>query len=70
MKTLDSSTVIAKPDLKIQNTFNVEQLALESMNLKNAITGSEPILNYLRGKSSLREDDVKILKNAKMKQRR
>lgn len=56
-----------KPDSKIQNTFNVEQLALESSNLRNYINQSRSILNYIDKKSNIRKDDLKILKRAKIR---
>ena len=59
-----------KPDSKIQNAFNVEQLALESTRLRNNLTQSKSILKYIDKKSNIREDDVKILKRAKIKQRK
>ena len=59
-----------KPDLQIQNAFNVEQLALESSNLRNYINQSRSILKYIDKKLNVREDDVKILKRAKIKQKK
>ena len=55
-----------KPDPKIENAFNAEQLALESMSLKNNLIKSRSILQYINKKSNIREDDVKILKRAKI----
>lgn len=59
-----------KPDSKIQNAFNVEQLAFESTRLRNNLTQSKPILKYIDKKSNIRKDDVKILKRAKIKQKK
>jgi len=62
--------ISGKPDSKIQNAFNVEQLALESTNLRNQINQSKSILKYIDKKSSIREEDIKILKRAKIKQKK
>ena len=62
--------ISGKPDSKIQNAFNVEQLALESSNLRSYITQSRSILDYIDKKPNVRKDDVKILKRAKIKQRK
>lgn len=59
-----------KPDSKIQNAFNVEQLALESSNLRNYMNQSRSILNYIDKKSNIRKDDLKILKRAKIRQKK
>lgn len=59
-----------KPDSKIQNAFNVEQLALESTRLRNNLIQSKSILKYIDKKSNIRKDDVKILKRAKIKQKK
>lgn len=59
-----------KPDLKIQNAFNVEQLALESSRLQAKIRDAESVLHYVGRKSNVKEDDLKILKRAKIKERR
>ena len=58
-----------KPDSKIQNAFNVEQLALESGNLRNRISQSKSILNYIDRKQDIRKDDIKLLKRAKIKEK-
>ena len=62
--------ISGKPDSKIQNAFNVEQLALESTNLRNQISQSKSILKYIDKKSNIQEDDIKILKRAKIKQKK
>ena len=62
--------ISGKPDSKIQNAFNVEQLALESGNLRSYISQSRSILDYIDKKPNVREDDVKILKRAKIRQRK
>ena len=59
-----------KPDSKIQNAFNVEQLALESSKLCNYIRKSRSILDYIDKKPNVKKDDVKILKRAKIKQKK
>ena len=59
-----------KPDPKIQNAFNAEQLALESTRLRDNITDSWPILEYLDKNPNLKKDDVKVLKRAKIRQRK
>lgn len=60
----------SKPDSKIQNAFNIEQLALESTRLRNNLIQSKSILKYIDKKSNIREGDVKILKRAKIKQKK
>ena len=62
--------ISGKPDSKIQNAFNVEQLALESSNLRSYISQSRSILDYIDKKPNVRKDDVKILKRAKIRQRK
>ena len=62
--------ISGRPDSKIQNAFNAEQLALESARLRNNLTQSKSILKYIDKKSNIRENDVKILKRAKIKQRK
>jgi len=59
-----------KPDAKIQNSFNVEQLSLEGIELRDKVKASETVLNYLNEKSDVREDDIKILKRAKIKEKK
>jgi len=51
---------------KIEKTFNVEQLSLESKKIQIKIKESETILKYLEKKSDLKKDDLKILKLAKI----
>ena len=62
--------VPGKPDPKTQNSFNTEQLALESMHLRNMITKSDPMLRYIESKSNVKKQDVQFLKRAKIKQAR
>ena len=62
--------VPTKPDLKTQNSFNTEQLALESMHLRNMITKSDPMLQYIEAKSNVKKQDVQFLKRAKIRQAR
>ncbi|MCY4491949.1 MAG: hypothetical protein OXC46_10910, partial [Thaumarchaeota archaeon] len=62
--------ISGKPDSKIQNAFNVEQLALESRNLYNYINQSRSILDYINKKQDIKKDDIKILKRAKIKQKK
>ncbi len=59
--------ILGKPDSKIQNAFNVEQLALESIRLQNKIKDKKSVLGYIDKKSDVRKDDLKILKRAKIK---
>lgn len=59
-----------RPNKKIENTFNVEQLALESSKLQKEIKDSKSVLNYLNDKSDIQASDMKILKNAKVKNRK
>lgn len=54
-------------DRKFQNSFNSEQLALEAVRLGERLAGSEPMLPYLAGKSGVKEDDIKILKHARVR---
>jgi len=56
-----------KPPIKIQNSFNMEQLALESITLKDKISKSQKILKYLETKKNVKEEDLKILKKFKIK---
>lgn len=59
-----------KPDTKTQNSFNAEQLALESMHLRDMIAESDSMLRYIEAKSNVRKQDVKFLKRAKIRQAR
>ena len=59
-----------KPPVKIQNSFNMEQLALESSKLKNKITKDQKILTYIESKKNVKEEDLKILKKFKIKDRK
>ena len=59
-----------EPDRKIQNSFNMEQLALESMHLQERIANFDPMLQYLTTKSNVKKEDVQILKRAKIRQAR
>ena len=59
--------ISGKPDSKIQNAFNVEQLAFESTHLRNNLIQSKSILKYIDKKSNIKKDDIKILKKAKIK---
>lgn len=56
-----------KPDNKIQQTFNVEQLSLETNQLRERISENKSLLKYLEKKENVKEDDIKILKRAKIK---
>ena len=62
--------ISGKPDPKVQNAFNVEQLALESSNLYKYIRQSKSILGYIDKKPEVRKDDLKILKRAKIRQKK
>ena len=62
--------VPGKPNTNTQNSFNVEQLALESMNLRDRITNSDPMLQYVERKPNVKKQDVQFLKRAKIKQAR
>ena len=55
-----------QPDPKIQNTFNMEQLALESAALQRRLARSEGMLEYVEGKSNVDEAVMKTLKRAKV----
>lgn len=55
-----------KPSNKMQNSFNMEQLALEAMKVKERITEARPILAYIEKKKNVKEDDLKILKKFKI----
>jgi len=57
----------SKPHDHIQNSFNVEQLAIESMKLRDRLNQSQSMLGYVSKKSQVKEDDLKILKRAKIK---
>lgn len=59
-----------KPSNKIQNSFNVEQLALESMKLKERINKDQKILKYIESKKNVKEEDLKILKKFKVKDKK
>lgn len=54
-------------DRGLQNAFNSEQLALEASRLGERLAGSEPMLPYLAGKPGVKEDDVKILRRARVR---
>lgn len=54
------------PDRRIQNAFNSEQLALEGARLVARLGRYEAMLPYLEEKEGVREEDVKILKRAKV----
>ena len=62
--------ISGKPELKIQNAFNAEQLALESSRLKDNLVQSRSILKYIDEKQHVKKDDIKILKRAKIKHRK
>lgn len=55
-----------RPDPKVQNTFNVEQLALEGNVLQSRLAGNEGMLKYVEGKSNVDEASIKVLKRAKV----
>lgn len=57
----------SKPSDKIQHAFNAEQLALETSKIKEILTETKPMLNYIAKKDNVKEDDIKILKRAKIK---
>ena len=59
-----------KPDYKIQNAFNVEQLCLESARLRDMLAASEPLIKYVSGKAGVSEADIKILKGTKVHRRK
>ena len=59
-----------KPSSKIQNSFNMEQLALESIKLKDRISKSQNILKYIEKKKNIKEEDLKILKKFKIKDKK
>lgn len=56
----------ASPDRGIQNAFNSEQLALEGARLSGRLGRYEAMLPYLEKKRGVRDEDVKILKRAKV----
>ena len=60
----------SKPSSKIQNSFNMEQLALESIKLKDRISKSQNILKYIEKKKNIKEEDLKILKKFKIKDKK
>ena len=62
--------VSGRPDRKTQDLFNTEQLALESMHLRDMITNSYSMLRYVEAKSNVKKQDVKFLKRAKIRQAR
>lgn len=52
----------------LQKVFNVEQLALESHNLKNIITeDADKSLDYIKNKKHIVKDDVSLLEKGKKK---
>ena len=59
-----------KPPNKIQNSFNMEQLALESIKLKEIISKEQKILKYIESKKNVKEEDLKILKKFKIKEKK
>lgn len=59
-----------KPSSKIQNSFNVEQLALEAIRLKDQISEERQVLKYIEKKKDLKQEDLKILKKFKFDQRK
>ena len=54
-------------DRGFQHAFNSEQLALEAGHLGARLAESEPMLPYLAGKRDVRDDDIKILKRARVR---
>jgi len=59
-----------KAPYSIQNSFNMEQLALEAIQLKNRIGESTPILPYVEKKKNIKDEDLKILKKFKVKDKK
>lgn len=59
-----------KPDSKIVNAFNTEQLIFESSNIQKIIKNSEPVSEYLNTKKDIPPNDIKILKRAKIKDKK
>lgn len=59
-----------KPPNKVQNSFNIEQLALESIKLKEKISKEQKILKYIESKKNVKEEDLKILKKFKIKEKK
>ena len=57
----------AKPDAKLQNAFNVEQLGLEGARLRDMLAASEPLVGYVSGKAGVSEADVKMLEKSKVR---
>ena len=54
------------PDRGVQNAFNSEQLALEGARLSGKLGRYEAMLPYIEKKEGVRDEDVKILKRAKV----
>ena len=54
------------PDRKVQNAFNSEQLALEGARLSGRLGRYEAMPPYIEKKEGVRDEDVKILKRAKV----
>lgn len=67
--SVQSSPFLAgvKPDIKLQNAFNVEQLGLEGARLRSMLASSEPLVGYVSGKEGVSEADVKVLKGSKVR---
>ena len=59
-----------KPDNKVQNAFNAEQLALEGARLRDRLASSEPMLEYVSNKGNVSKVDIKVLEQAKVDRRR
>lgn len=64
---IDEFLISGRPDTKIQNAFNTEQLAMESTTLQNKIREPKSVLQYIDKKSDIKDEDIKILKKAKIK---
>lgn len=60
----------ARPDGRVYNAFNAEQLGLEGARLRDMLAASEPLTGYLSGKAGVDGADIKLLKLAKVRQRR
>lgn len=60
----------ARPDGRVYNAFNAEQLGLEGARLRDMLAASEPLTGYLSAKAGVDGADIEILKLAKVRQRR
>lgn len=67
---IDVSLFLGASDYKAQNAFNSEQIALESSRLRRRLAASRSMLGYVESKQDVQDADMKILKRAKIHDRK